>query len=41
VVDHVKLRSNLKLALHSDNVAGVALPIFRIRELDDNSRPWV
>ena len=38
VVDQVKYRSNLKLALHSDNVAGVSLPIFKIRELDEDCK---
>jgi len=35
-MDQVKQRSNVKLALHADNVAGVSLPIFKMRELDED-----
>lgn len=37
-MDQVKYRSNIKLALHANNVAGVSLPIFKMRELDEDGK---
>lgn len=36
VIDQVKFRSNIKLSLYPENVAGVSLPIFKMRELDED-----
>ncbi len=38
MVDNVKARSNIKLALYSENIAGVHLPIFKLREIDEDCK---
>lgn len=35
VVDHVKTRTNVRLNVHTENVAGVKLPIFTLRGEDE------
>ena len=37
VVDHVKKKTPVRLTVHSDNIAGVHLPIFTLRHEEDNS----
>eukprot|EP00831_Metopus_contortus_P064292 TRINITY_DN57562_c0_g1_i5.p1 TRINITY_DN57562_c0_g1~~TRINITY_DN57562_c0_g1_i5.p1 ORF type:complete len:245 (+),score=63.48 TRINITY_DN57562_c0_g1_i5:75-809(+) len=37
VLDSVKYRSNIKLSMFPQNVAGVSLPYFKMRELDEDS----
>lgn len=35
VIDHVKKRSNVRLNVHTENIAGVKLPIFSLRGEDE------
>ena len=37
VVDHVKKKTPVRLTVHSDNIAGVHLPVFTLRHEEDNS----
>lgn len=35
VIDHVKTRTNVRMNIHTENVAGVKLPIFTLRGEDE------
>ena len=37
VVDHVKTKTSVRLTVHSDNIAGVLLPIFTLKGEDEQS----
>ena len=37
VIDHVKTKTSVRLTVHSDNIAGVHLPIFNLKGEDEQS----